>query len=50
MNRLHRLGWWLFLLGCVGFVAIGIRDGDWLVITASAAFLAGVVLLMLPER
>jgi hypothetical protein len=40
----------LFLAGSVLYVAIGIRDGDWLMVIASAGFGIGVLLLLVPDR
>jgi len=40
----------LFLAGSILYVAIGIRDGDWLMVIASAGFGIGVLLLLVPDR
>lgn len=49
MRRLHWWGWIFFLVSSVLYLALGIRDGDWLLTAGSAAFLLGVLLLMAPE-
>jgi hypothetical protein len=49
--RAHRLGWLLFVLSAVLFTAVGVRDGDWLVIAASVAFgVACILFLVIHEE
>lgn len=50
MRRLHWWGWIFFLLSSIFYLTIGFRDGDWLMITGSFAFLVGVFFLMAPDR
>jgi hypothetical protein len=42
------LGWMLFLVCAVVFLAIGVRDGDALMTTGSVLFLAGCLVFVLP--
>jgi len=51
-DRRELWGWILFLLCAVVFVAVGVRDGDPLMVTGSVAFLAACVLFLLayPRR
>ena len=50
MPRLHRLGWILFLVSAVLFLAAGLRGGDWLVVAGSVVFGAACVLFLMYER
>lgn len=47
--RNEQVGWWLFVLCAVLFLAAGIRDRDPLVIVASGVFLAGCAAFLLPR-
>jgi hypothetical protein len=50
MTRLHRIGWLLFTASAVVFLAIGLRDGDWLSVIAGVLFTAGCLAFLIPER
>ncbi len=46
----QRIGWGLFLLCALAFLAAAIRDGDALLVVASLLFLAGVGAFLVPDR
>jgi hypothetical protein len=50
MTRLHRIGWLLFTASAVVFLAVGLRDGDWLSVIAGVLFTAGCLAFLIPER
>ena len=49
-DRRERWGWILFLVCAVIFVAIGVRDGDALMVAGSVTFLVACVLFLLAHR
>lgn len=50
MSRLQRAGWALFLLSAALFTAAAIRDGDFLVGSASVVFGVACVLFLIEDR
>lgn len=49
-SRLHQIGWFLFLICAVLFLASGIRNRDPWSIAASLVFGAAVILFLIPTR
>ena len=41
MNRYQRFGWIMFLLSGVFFLALGIREQDWLTIGGAVVWMVG---------
>lgn len=48
MRRHEVVGWTLFVLCAITYLAAGVRDGDALVVVGSAIFLGACVVFLLP--
>lgn len=49
MHRVHRIGWFGFILSAVLFTWAGWRAGDWITVAASLVFGLACVLFLVVE-
>lgn len=50
MERLHAVGWVLFMVSAVAFAGSGVRSGDWFVVAGSVIFGVACLLFLIPAR